>query len=240
MYSTDTTLTRLLRDSALFKSLDIRRQKLFVQKINSLLHCLIVVPLSTRSVLGFNGDIYDVFEDYEPAKLPLAISLGYFLYDFSLSALDPKVWGWGLLVHAASCLLLLSITLFNNFILYFATTCNIWEISTIFLCIHGLMRTAGYDKGLLYTVNGILLVLSFFLVRICYGIYQSYLLWTVLLKDTTAVWYLPLLLEIANLITNVLNIYWMFLLFKGLIETLFGSGETKKKPPVINKAQKYK
>jgi len=216
-------ITRAFGAEKIYNALSDKHRKQWDSRITSQVHCLIIVPLSFYAVINFKGDIYDVFALNEAAELPLTITLGYFLNDLLESLQHPKMWGVGMFVHAVACLIAYGFVLTHGFIMYFGTVFLMWEISTIFLNFRGFLYAAGKESSVLYKVNGILLVLSFFLVRICFGYTQSYHVWVALGRGTHAPLYLRGYFYFSNLVMNILNTYWMILIAKGAI-----SGFSKK------------
>jgi len=218
-------ITHLFGFGKIYNSLSHRYQKQWDARIVSQAHCIIILPLSLHSVLTFNGDIYDIFAPHSDAELPIAITLGYFLADLVWAIQDPQLWGIGMFVHAVSCVFAYSFALIYRFLLYYGPIFLLWETSTIFLNIRGFLLAMGKESSSLYLVNGIILILTFFSVRICYGYYQSYLVWKALLANTSAPLFLIRYYQLSNIVMNSLNTYWMSLMFRAALSV----GKPKKK-----------
>ncbi|KAI0820216.1 DUF887-domain-containing protein [Trametes gibbosa] len=149
-------------------------------QVVSLFHVFIVLPLAFASL------------DSEPLKADklwgwddkvgrtVAVACGYFLWD-TLDAII-NFDDFGFLVHGTftpllpdhppSCFVLYLMT-FRPFLGYYAPRFLTWELSTIFLNIHRFLDKTGHTGSSAQWLNGIVLLSTFFSVRIVYGWYLT-------------------------------------------------------------------
>jgi len=222
------TIAKMLGYSKIHSSLPPKEVIQWDSRMTSLVHCLLVVPLCYHALRTTEVDPADVWAHAKEAEIPVAISVGYFLYDLTETLGHPSLWGIGMIIHCFACLVSYAFVLFKRFLMIQGPTFLMWEISTIFLNIRGFLAAAKMENTTIYTVNGIVLISSFFIVRICYGLYKSVYVWTALLGAHNAPLYLRLHFMAANIILNSLNAYWFYLMITKAITLLF----SKKKQAV--------
>ena len=95
------------------------------------------------------------------------------------------------------------------FFQYFSCRFLLWELSTPFLNIHWFLDKTGRTGSTLQLVNGVLLLATFFFVRIVYGWYTSIAFWRVMFQirhEVSVPWWLVFMFAHAVLMT--LNAIW--------------------------------
>ncbi|KZT39306.1 DUF887-domain-containing protein [Sistotremastrum suecicum HHB10207 ss-3] len=113
------------------------------------------------------------------------------------------------MIHGFACLCIFSLG-FKPFVAYFIPRSLIWEASTPFLNIHWWLDKTGRTGSTIQLINGIVLLSTFFCVRIVYGAYVTYHFWQALYsaRDTMP---LPVLITyiVGNGVLNILNWIWL-------------------------------
>ncbi|KAJ2763409.1 hypothetical protein IWQ57_005569 [Coemansia nantahalensis] len=92
---------------------------------------------------------------------------------------------------------------------YYGACFMMFEVSTIFLNVHLALEDLGLKDYILYYINGMALVSSFFFARIVYGTILSVNVWRELANSAIPI--SPLVLNavrLANLVLMGLSYYW--------------------------------
>ncbi|KAI3654270.1 hypothetical protein MP228_000989 [Amoeboaphelidium protococcarum] len=149
-----------------------------------------------------------------------AIAIGFFTWDLYICIVHYKDYGLGFLVHALSCLLVFLYSM-TPFAMYYGAVFLLFELSTPFLNMHWFMIKLQREGSKWYRVNGVLLAVSFFLVRIIYGFYMSFQFLRDLHYHQAAV---PLfhktLYPLANVVLNSLNLFWFSKILSGMFSSI--------------------
>ena len=135
----------------------------------SLVHALLIVPLSVPLLFDqtLTSNPFWGYSFY--AGQVYSVAVGYFLWDTVYSIANIKESGIGMVIHGISCLILY-LGSFYPFLQYFGSIFLLFEASTIFL---NLMWFAQATKSKYYSVFAVLFLVSFFAVRIIFGLFQS-------------------------------------------------------------------
>ncbi|KAI1327565.1 DUF887-domain-containing protein [Xylariaceae sp. FL0255] len=107
------------------------------------------------------------------AAMIQAFATGYFLWDLLMTAANLDIFGLGFLAHAVSALVVYSFG-FRPFVNFYSCNFILWELSTMFLNIHWFFDKLGMTGSKAQLYNGIMLILTFFSVRLIWGTSQSY------------------------------------------------------------------
>ncbi|MCJ1293390.1 hypothetical protein MMC34_004944 [Xylographa carneopallida] len=97
---------------------------------------------------------------------------GYFLWDLCISVMHVDVFGWGMLAHAVSALVVFSLG-FRPFVNFYAPTFILYELSSPFLNIHWFCDKLHLTGSRIQLYNGLVLLATFFSCRLVWGTYQS-------------------------------------------------------------------
>ncbi|MCJ1398457.1 hypothetical protein MMC11_001657 [Xylographa trunciseda] len=97
---------------------------------------------------------------------------GYFLWDLCVSVMHVDVFGWGMLAHAVSALVVFSLG-FRPFVNFYAPTFILYELSSPFLNIHWFCDKLHLTGSRIQLYNGLVLLATFFGCRLVWGTYQS-------------------------------------------------------------------
>ncbi|KAJ2627051.1 hypothetical protein H4R22_004569 [Coemansia sp. RSA 1290] len=142
------------------------------------------------------------------AESAYAVSVGYFLWDILNTYANIDMNGWGFMVHAIMSFSVYLIS-FSPLLQYYGACFMMFEVSTLFLNIHLTLEDLGLKDYILYYINGMALVSSFFFARVVYGTILSINVWRELANSAVPI--NPLTANIVRL-TNVvlmgLSYYW--------------------------------
>ncbi|RPD67956.1 DUF887-domain-containing protein [Lentinus tigrinus ALCF2SS1-7] len=174
----------------------------------SLLHVFVVLSLAVSCFGSETLEADKLWGWDDRVGTTVAVACGYFLWDTLDAAINFDDLGF--LIHGASCFTLYMMT-FRPFLGYFAPRFLTWELSTIFLNIHRFLDKTGYTGSKAQWVNGVILLSTFFSVRIVYGWYLTFNFMKALYgaRNELSVVYL-LCFALGNLTLNSLNIIWFY------------------------------
>ncbi|VVT49500.1 uncharacterized protein SAPINGB_P002300 [Magnusiomyces paraingens] len=202
-----------------------------VSHVQSILIVALSYPLFGDKVLAENR-VYS----YTPyAGFITAMALGYFLWDIFICVKFIKVFGVGFLVHGVSAFFVF-LQSTRPFLLFYSPHFLLFELSTPFLNVNWFAShlPEGTISFTVQKINGVLLLSTFFFVRIAWGFYQAFRVAYDVLYLEVATRQYPLWVAIgvlaANLSLDFLNVFWfykMVLLAKRALST--GSGRSSKK-----------
>ncbi|KAF2120540.1 TLC domain-containing protein [Lophiotrema nucula] len=123
---------------------------------------------------------------YTPASgMVQGFAAGYFLWDLQISSQYIALSGVSALLHAIGALAVTCIG-FRPFGNYYGLSFVLYELSTPFLNIHWFCDKLGRTGSSLQLYNGVALLVTFFLCRIVWGTYQSFLIYSDIYKAFTA------------------------------------------------------
>jgi len=178
----------------------------------SQVHCVVIVPLALWVIWtekpGREGDA--AFGWDEKAGVAHAIACGYFLWDTMDAVLNVTYADIGFVLHGIACFAIYLMS-FKPFVAYYGTRCLLWETSTFLLNIHWFLDKTGRTGTRVQLVNGILLILTFFFVRIVYGGLISLHFFRTLLNiyDDVPLSY-TLVYGTGNFLLMGLNFFWFY------------------------------
>ncbi|GMM33213.1 Tda4 protein [Saccharomycopsis crataegensis] len=145
-----------------------------------------------------------------------SITVGYFIWDLLVCLKYFDLFGFEFLLHAVASLFVFSTT-FMPFFQYWVPRFLIFEASSPFVNINWFIANSKGAKGWLSSttlnvVNGLLLMLSFFSVRIIWGFYAIYLVMCLLCNqwnDLTSIEQIVASIVVGlNFSLDVLNLFW--------------------------------
>ncbi|RSH92190.1 hypothetical protein EHS25_008605 [Saitozyma podzolica] len=214
-------------------------------------HAILIIPLALQSLRSQILARDPVF-GYDPfVGHVLAISSGYFVWDTLDSARNSSI---GFVVHGAACL---AVYLFSfagvgrpvgkegfaggertfvakerPFLAGFGPPFLLWEMSTPLLNMHWFMDKLGYStkRPTLFLVNALAFMLVFFLARIVYGGYNSFVFFRTMWVERHRIpLHLHLIYCLGNLALNALNWLWFSKMVSKMLARLSGGDEPKRK-----------
>lgn len=160
----------------------------FVGIVQAFLSILACIPMFQHPLFYSNP----IDGSYDFALLVASFTVGYFIWDlFYCCLFHYELYGPEFLFHAFGALFVFGTTLMP-FCQPYLCSFLIFEASTPFVQFHFMMTRSKMWPSWLITINGVLLILSFFLVRIIWGVfatfYSIYLIWP--MKDQYPTWLL--------------------------------------------------
>ncbi|OAR01961.1 hypothetical protein LLEC1_00108 [Akanthomyces lecanii] len=199
-----------------------------------------------RSTMDREGRIWGY--SGAPAFLQ-SMAVGYFVWDFLVTAINLDVFGIGTLAHAISALTVFSLG-FKPFVNYYGCNFILYELSTPFLNIHWFLDKVNMTGSSLQLYNGFALLFTFFSCRLVYGPYQSYRVFSDIyalsgknpsspgkgaFAYVNSQTYIPKWLSFAYVASNAtltfLNFYWFYMMVHAVRKRFVESpnkGEEKK------------
>ncbi|GEQ68772.1 hypothetical protein JCM33374_g2441 [Metschnikowia sp. JCM 33374] len=139
-----------------------------------------------------------------------SVTIGYFVWDLFVCIKYINLFGAGFLVHAFAALFVFSCTL-RPYAMPWTPAFLIFELSTPFVNINWFASRlpAGTISDRVIAINGILLIVVFFLVRIVWGFYAvsiaAYDMYAVAAHDSV---FFPISILSLNVALDILNVYW--------------------------------
>lgn len=150
---------------------------------------------------------------YPYGGLVLALTVGYFVWDLYVCLRYYTTFGFGFLFHGVAALYVFGIT-FYPFCIPWVPAFLLFELSTPFVNVnwYALRLPEGTINSKVVLINGLLLLLTFFTVRIIWGFYavssvayDLYQAWDKIDVLLPAVTVLSL-----NMLLNILNVFWFY------------------------------
>jgi TLC domain len=193
-----------------------------------------------------NDTLHDRLYGYDAfSAMIVTLSAAYFAWDLYVSASMFALYGVGFVVHAVLCLVIFSNAM-RPFSLWYGSVFLMYEATGLWTNGHYILDKLGYGASLVSKVNGALIILTFFGVRICFGNYMSYHFWLDFIAEYQRQWsvgalpasdphtahlfvYLAPVYLLANLVLNGLNVIWIIEIFKAAFGTAKEPIEVKPK-----------
>ncbi|KAF8921023.1 TLC domain-containing protein [Mucidula mucida] len=190
-------------------------------------HVVVIIPLAVRALNLQELEDDKAFGWNEQVGLLTAVASGYFLWD-TLDAIINFI-DLGFVLHGLACLAIY-VGSFKPFLAYYAARCLLWETSTFFLNIHWFLDKTNRTGSTFQLINGLCLLVAFFVMRLVYGgLYVStsfvYTLYDV--RDQIPLLYIGIYLG-GNIVLNTLNVLWFGKMIKSISSRFSGEQATKK------------
>jgi hypothetical protein len=195
-------------------------------RIIGLLHLAVQLPLALAVVLDPAMQRDRLYSTSRRSALMLCISAGYFLHDLYHCLTVFSEWGVPYLLHATLCCSLYSYGAITGCLHYFGAEFLLWEASTPCVYIRWVLYKLKKTDSTAYVVNGIAMLLTFFLTRNVFGLAMSVDFFRVSSKELRHPTYggiSPSLLwgyRIANVLLNGLNAFWVSKMASGAAKLL--------------------
>ncbi|KAJ1733073.1 hypothetical protein LPJ61_001742 [Coemansia biformis] len=142
------------------------------------------------------------------AESAYAIAAGYFLWDMVNTYANIDINGWGFMCHAVMSFSVYVLS-YRPLLQYYGACFMMFEVSTIFLNVHLAFEDLGLKDYILYYINGMALVSSFFFVRVVYGTILSINVWRELANSAIPISPpVAFVIRFANLVLMGLSYYW--------------------------------
>ncbi|TPX45269.1 hypothetical protein SeMB42_g04075 [Synchytrium endobioticum] len=214
--------------SASYRRLEPNRQADWCTRIVSSVHAALVC-YAACNMLGDPELARDkVFGYTDYACWTTCVACGYFIWDTLISAYLIDVYGPSFLIHGFLCLMVF-VFAFKPFLMYFAAPFLLFELSTPFLNVNWFCDKLGMTGSILQLANGVMLMISFFCVRLVYGVYNVYDFFRSVLSQREKVApHLILIYGTASITLTVLNFYWFYRIFDAVRRRFVGASPPKK------------
>ncbi|KAJ1773097.1 hypothetical protein IW140_001061 [Coemansia sp. RSA 1813] len=142
------------------------------------------------------------------AESTYAVTVGYFLWDIINIYQNIDINDWQFMMHGITSFGVYILS-FSPLLQYYGACFMMFEISTLFLNVHLTLEELKLQDFILYYINGMALVSSFFFARIVYGTALSINVWKELANSALpinpfAAWFV----RIANIALLSLSYYW--------------------------------
>lgn len=201
-----------------------------VQAIISISGCIPVLFLPTNS--------FNIANYYHPfCSLLAAISVGYFLWDLYICLRWYRIYGAQFLIHAGMALYCTMLPLLLGVCQIWVPKFLVYELSTPFVNINWYCKQLSLQgvqvPAFLNLLNGLILIVVFFLVRICWGnvALTLYLAECFHFVESFSVSGLLLVggLVMCNVVLNALNVFWFNKMIRLAFKLARGTAEAKKR-----------
>jgi len=199
----------------LYDQLSKHKKAQWQNRFLSTVHAVVVLVLSNYFLLTDDQLWTERVHHHTPAVSGLiCFACGYFLWDTLECILHYDENGLAFLLHGITCFLCYSIGMIP-LVQFYGLVFLMFEMSTPFLNIHWGMQALNVENKFFLYTNGVLLILTFFVVRIVFGMYWSFTFY----KDAYHLLQGPqgsdlivmgamAYLGVANVLLNVLNLVW--------------------------------
>lgn len=180
----------------------------------SLVHSLIIGPVMLYYFVNLNEQTDRLFGyDYTLGQM-YAISLGYFLWDVIVSL---RYEGITFIVHGflGFCA---NINVYRPLLMFGGLPILMWELSTPFLNIHWFLDKCGLTGTVVQFVNALCLLLTYVIVRMTLGVYQSYVIISMVWSEraTNLFIMLKLFYTVGLIMLNMFNYMWFFKMLRAM------------------------
>lgn len=101
------------------------------------------------------------------------LATGYFIWDLIVTAMHVDIFGYGMLAHATAATTVFTLG-FRPFVNYYGPVFILYELSTPFNNVHWFLDKLHLTGSMYQWVNGIILIVTFFLCRLVWGGINSY------------------------------------------------------------------
>ncbi|KAJ2162347.1 hypothetical protein GGF46_000711 [Coemansia sp. RSA 552] len=197
---------------AKFDALTARQKYDWGVRVVSQVHAIVVVILSVPIFFKEelrNDSLYG-FDSY--AAWVYTIVCGYFLWDIFVSISDVKKLGVGFVIHGLASFGVYILS-FRPSLQYYGASFIMFEASTIFLNINWWLDKLGMTGSRLQLYNASVLILLYLTVRIIFGTFMSFSMFSELKsRGTQTPTFLYYFYRIANCAVLGLSYYWFYLM----------------------------
>ncbi|TPX30733.1 hypothetical protein SmJEL517_g05779 [Synchytrium microbalum] len=185
--------------SSSYRKLDAAKQADWCTRVTSTFHAVLICYLAFQ-MLGIDELKRDKVYGFTD----------YFLWDVGVSLYLFNLYGPSFLFHGVLCLMVFTFSM-RPFLMYFGAPFLLFELSTPFLNINWFCDKMNITGSPLQLVNGIILMASFFGVRVVYGSYNAYDFFsTVISQRDNIAPHLIAIYGVANISLTTLNFFWFY------------------------------
>ncbi|KAG7195802.1 uncharacterized protein KQ657_002187 [Scheffersomyces spartinae] len=184
-----------------------------VSMVQCILSCAMIIPMWGQSHWQNRTEdpVSSILGTTDYGNLVASLTIGYFIWDTYVCLRYFLLFGFGFLFHGIAALYVFVLCLWWPFCQPWIPGFLIFEASTPFVNINWFASRLpkGTISGTVTVINGILLMLTFFLVRIIWGFYSVALVATDMWKTWSYhAWWIPSSVLAINVFLDVLNVFW--------------------------------
>ncbi|ORX78512.1 hypothetical protein BCR32DRAFT_295000 [Anaeromyces robustus] len=242
--SLDIIFTKIWKNKYYLKLPEIKRKD-WNSKIVAFIHAIIISTFCISLIYKYGFPWNKTEKDYNDREIDLyykaiSISTGYFMWDIIYCLSDVKRSGMSFVIHGVCAFLIYVFTFKHHVLGHYAILFLNYEISTIFLNIYWILDKLDLTGSILQLVNALLLVVTFFSVRIVSGnITICKLLYDIFFARKLTSVYLSLYFFINIVPMQILNFIWFYKMIRSILRHFDSPGKpTKKEKPKTKKSVK--
>jgi len=200
------------------------KKKDWNSRIIAFTHAIIISPFCVSLIFlyGFPWNKTEYQYDEKEVDLyykAISISIGYFMWDIIYSISDYKKGGVAFIVHGVCAFLIYIFTFKHPVLGHYAILYLNYELSTIFLNIYWILDKLNLTGSILQLVNALLLLVTFFCVRIAFGsITVTKLLYDLFFERRFCSVYLVIYFFINIVPMQLLNYIWFYKMIKSVFK----------------------
>ncbi|CUM66248.1 uncharacterized protein PRCAT00003908001 [Priceomyces carsonii] len=220
----------------LYTDLSVKTRINFDIHVVGMVQCLISIAIllpmwNHKNWSNRVDDVHSSIFGYTPyGGFVSSMTVGYFAWDLMVCVQYFRLFGIGFLLHAFAALYVFICAL-RPYSMPWAPAFLLFELSSPFVNINWfasrLPQGTFSEKTIL--INGLLLLFTFFSVRIAWGFYAvSLIAYDMFRVRSEAPIFLPLSILGLNLVLDVLNVYWFSKMLRIAYKKLTGTDSTKK------------
>lgn len=226
---------------ATYRNLSPPQKAYWSASLVSSVHSVMVVALACRAFLNNSWWLLHDFESFTVESSQCCFCfLGFIISDSILAVYFNKAWdGWETnLIHHGFVILCWTMLLLGEYAQLFALSTALMEISTPFVNLRWMLYTCGMKHLRLYTVNGVAMLLVFFLARIVGFVWMGRMLYV----QRNGLAHIPKVCQIILILGWIvgfsLQLFWLEKMVRGALKTLGligGSPDVKldQSPPAV-------
>eukprot|EP00445_Apocalathium_hangoei_P026724 CAMPEP_0203920128 /NCGR_PEP_ID=MMETSP0359-20131031/60472_1 /ASSEMBLY_ACC=CAM_ASM_000338 /TAXON_ID=268821 /ORGANISM="Scrippsiella Hangoei, Strain SHTV-5" /LENGTH=242 /DNA_ID=CAMNT_0050847567 /DNA_START=9 /DNA_END=737 /DNA_ORIENTATION=- len=211
-------------------------EALIAQKLVCVLHALLSTAVGAYALLFQDALRADLINGKWPLlhSVMAPLSIGYFVVDLTLMMVrkpspnaDDKDW-LASVVHHTVMLLAIGAYLWVGRGDFVVASFMVWELSTPFVHLRWYLVRRGWKASCLYLFNGVALVVTFFLARICN---LPFVIWLFArqrqLGVLEALWVIPPICRLVTSSIFLLNVFWFVKIVNGALKVVRGDASGK-------------
>lgn len=206
-----------------YRTLAPEKQLLWHTYVYSFVHAIVMSLFSVYAISDRQMWADPVWQDSPISRIACAICIGYMFFDTTVVLYHHKVlWDWYYLFHHFATVYAYYQVVGYGALNFFAIYRLLAEISTPFVDLRWFIDTVGYPKTSKQNiVNGVLMTLAFFFVRILAMPHYWYIVYTVYGTDSfNNTGYMRWVLFLSCVILDSINVFWFYKMCRGVTKVI--------------------
>jgi len=221
--------------SSEYRTFPAKLKKNWDSRVVALVHAIVICFFAGYS-LYYHYDTLNSNRNYTENPVPISvltfcIATGYFFWDLIFCLRYYAEFGIGFLLHGIACFAIYA-SLTIGYLNYWGCFFLLYELSTPFLNFAWLMDKAKCPFPIIKTFFGLLLIITFFLIRIIGGTIGAYYVLIDLWVPAQTEVILPFVARIGytglNFLLTILNFYWFAQILKMVFKSDTRSNSSNK------------